>query len=300
MSEVVAINPRAPRRPEDFTQEQMDLLKRTLGVDLSDDEFALWTEIAKHCGLDPFRKQIYAVKRRSRGENRMVVMTGIDGYRAIAARTGLHAGTDDPIYEGASRNKQYPGKATITVYKLIGGMRVPFTASARWEEYVPPEGQNHAWKRSPHLMLGKCAEALALRRAFPEELAGVETEETIAYDIADRTITTSGLPEDEPSREEEIAERYQALPVNDKVAFAAWTREQDYRKPYSDAVLDAMDAKLDELAGTRAETPAEPEPPAEPEGDEPTEGRICAVKGCDEEATVEEHGIWTCEEHRSF
>jgi hypothetical protein len=65
----------------------------------------------------------------------------------------------------------------VTVYKMIAGQRCPFTATARWDQYYPGDSQGFMWRKMPHLMLGKCAEGLALRKAFPAELAGAYVKE---------------------------------------------------------------------------------------------------------------------------
>jgi phage recombination protein Bet len=169
MSTALAVAP----QPGEFSPEQIDLLKRTICKGSTDDEFTLFIGQCKRTGLDPFARQIHAVKRWDGKQKRevMQVQVGIDGYRLIAERTGLYAGNDDPVFDDEDK----PRKATVTVYKLVGGVRCPFTASARWEQYYPGEKQGFMWNKMPHLMLGKCAEALALRKAFPAELSGLYT-----------------------------------------------------------------------------------------------------------------------------
>lgn len=170
----------APR--DDWGRERLDLLKRTICKGSTDDEFELFVQVAKRTGLDPFAKQIYGVKRwdKRAGREVMTVQTGIDGYRAIAERTGCYAGSDDPVYD--VEDAKHPNKATVTVYKLVGGQRVPFSASARWSEYVQmgKEGPTKFWAQMPYLMLGKVAEALALRKAFPNDLSGIYTADEMA------------------------------------------------------------------------------------------------------------------------
>lgn len=153
-------------------ETKVDLIKRTVAVGATDDELALFMHQAKKTGLDPLARQIYFVKRQGKG----TIQTGIDGYRLVAERSGVYAGNDDPVFE-EQQGALNPAKATATVYKVISGIRCPFTASARWAEYFPGESQGWAWKKMPHVMLGKCAEALALRKAFPAELSGVYTFE---------------------------------------------------------------------------------------------------------------------------
>jgi len=157
----------------EYKPDQVDLIKRTVCSGASDDELKLFLMIAKHSGLDPFSRQIYAVMRKDKsiGKYVMTVQTSIDGFRLTAARTGQHAGTDDVEYD--SEIAPNPKWARVTVYRLVAGHRVPYTAKARWEEYLPQDG--FMWRKMPYLMLGKCAEALALRKAFPAELSGVYT-----------------------------------------------------------------------------------------------------------------------------
>lgn len=158
----------------EFTDDKIDLLKRTICKGATDDEFSLFLGQCERTGLDPFAKQIHAVKRWDAKQNRntMSIQIGIDGYRLIADRTGLYAGNDDPVYD----DEESPSRASVTVYKLVGGVRCAFTATARWKEYYPGDSQGFMWKRMPCVMLGKCAEALALRKAFPAELSGLYTD----------------------------------------------------------------------------------------------------------------------------
>ena len=147
-----------------------------------DEDLLLFLYTAKRTGLDPLTKQIYAVFRwDSRiGREKMAIQSGIDGFRLVAQRTGQYAGQDDVIYDPKDEATTYPKKASVTVYKIIEGQRVPFTATARWGEYVATDRDGNPdlmWKKMPYLMLGKCAEALALRKAFPNELSGIYTEE---------------------------------------------------------------------------------------------------------------------------
>lgn len=158
----------------EFTDDKIDLLKRTICKGANNDEFELFLGQCNRTGLDPFAKQIHAVQRWDAKQNRniMAIQIGIDGYRLIADRTGKYAGNDDPVFD----NEERPAKATVTVYKMVGGVRCPFTATARWTEYYPGDKLGFMWKSKPCLMLGKCAESLALRKAFPAELSGLYTD----------------------------------------------------------------------------------------------------------------------------
>lgn len=154
-------------------REQIDLIKKTVAKDATDTELDLFVYHCNKTGLDPLARQIYFQKRPSKNGPQMTILTAIDGYRLIADRTGKYAGNDDPVFD----NENVPRRATVTVWKLVAGVRSPFTATARWDQYYPGDAQGFMWRKMPHLMLGKCAEALALRKAFPAELSGLYTTE---------------------------------------------------------------------------------------------------------------------------
>lgn len=159
---------------QEFTQAQLDLITRTVAQGATPDELKMFLHVCKKAKLDPFMRQIHFVKRGGKA----TIQVGIDGYRAIAERTGNYVGSDDPAYEYDENKK--PHKASVTVYKLISNVRYAFSASAYWEEYKPQAGQDFMWNKMPHVMLGKVAEALALRKAFPNDLAGLYTQEEMA------------------------------------------------------------------------------------------------------------------------
>lgn len=174
--------------PDVLTPERIELLKRTVCRGASDDEFSLFVSVANRAGLDPFSRQIHAVRRG----NQMTIQTGIDGYRLIAQRSGQYAGQDDVVYdtdEGA-----HPNKATCTVYRFGNGQRIGTTKTARWKEYA--QESSPMWRKMPWAMLGKCAEALALRAAFPQELSGLYTSDEMdqAENIAPTTVNVALMP----------------------------------------------------------------------------------------------------------
>jgi phage recombination protein Bet len=148
----------------------------------SDSDLLMFLYVAKRTGLDPLTRQIHAVFRwdTRQGKEVMSIQVGIDGFRLVAQRTGLYAGQDDAKFLPEDEATEFPTKATVTVYKLINNERVPFTASARWAEYAPKSAKGEIefmWKKMPYTMLGKVAEALALRKGFPNELSGIHTDD---------------------------------------------------------------------------------------------------------------------------
>ncbi len=174
-----------------LTRPQVELIKRTVAKGASDDELKMFIQVCHGAQLNPFMKQVHFVKRWDSREGKEVgaIQVGIDGFRAVAESSGAYAGNDDPIYDGekdielkatekvAARKITVPAKATVTVFKIVEGQRYGFTATARWEEYYPGQKMGFQWHIRPYLMLGKCAEALALRKAFPKLLSGMYAQE---------------------------------------------------------------------------------------------------------------------------
>lgn len=158
-------------KQEGFSKSQIELITNTVARGATPDELKLFLYTAQRVNLDPLTKQIHFVKRGGQ----MTIQTGIDGYRVIADRSGTLAGIDDAVFD--TESEDHPNKASVTVYRIVNGERVSFTASARWAEYAPQGNQAFMWTKMPYLMLGKCAEALALRKAFPNDLSGIYTNE---------------------------------------------------------------------------------------------------------------------------
>ena len=173
---------------ENITPDQITLIKSQIAVDATDDELKLFLHVANKSGLDPLARQIYFIKRGGK----MTIMTAIDGFRAIADRTGQYIGSSDPIFED---NGSIPAKATVTVNKVVAGVVGNFTATARWDEYYPGKSQGFMWDKMPHTMLGKCAEALALRKAFPAQLSGLYTGDEMDQ------AQNDGKPNNDPPKE---------------------------------------------------------------------------------------------------
>jgi phage recombination protein Bet len=165
-----------------FTDDQVSLIKRTICAGSTDDELSLFVTTAKRLGLDPFARQIFAVKRwdsRTRTEV-MAIQVSIDGFRLVAERTGAYAPGSRTEYEYDDAGKLV--RATAFVKKFTHGTWHETPEDAYYEEYVQTnkEGKPNAmWARMPRVMLAKCAEARALRRAFPLELGGVYIPEEL-------------------------------------------------------------------------------------------------------------------------
>jgi phage recombination protein Bet len=173
-----------------WTPEQQAVLQST-GIDqgVTQPELRAFLHEAQRTGLDPFTRQIYLIGRWDKRAGRKVYrsQTGIDGYRVIAhraaERTGQQLSYDDTLWcgeDGAWRDvwlaKEAPAAAKVTVRR--GAAR--FSAVAVWAEYVPLDRDGKPtglWSKMGAVMIAKCAEALALRKAFPHDLAGIYTAE---------------------------------------------------------------------------------------------------------------------------
>lgn len=168
----------------DFTQDQVNLIKTQIAPKATNDELKLFLNQAKRTGLDPLARQIYAIHRKQKDASgnwveKMTIQTSIDGFRVIAERSGDYAGQDEPLFEEGGSG--YPSKCKITVYRFRNDIRYPAAVGiAYWEEYVQTDRDGNPsglWKKMPHVMLAKVAEALALRKAYPQDLSGLYTSE---------------------------------------------------------------------------------------------------------------------------
>jgi len=170
-----------------WTNDQRAALVQ-LGVDqASDADLAVFFHQCQRTGLDPFARQIYMISRKDRGQIKQTIQTGIDGFRLIARRaTDASRGTlgyDDTLWcdqngrwSDVWLRREPPAAAKVTVIR--NGERFP--AVALFTEYAGYKYDGNLtkmWADKGALMLAKCAEALALRKAFPQDLSGLYTSD---------------------------------------------------------------------------------------------------------------------------
>jgi len=158
-----------------FTPKHLELIKNQIAPNATNEEFDLFIMMSRRMRLDPLLRQLYFVKF---GSN-VSYITSIDSYRIIAHRTGFFAGVDLPKFDYDKGGKLT--HCSITVYKLIESQKFGFSAKIKFSEY---NTGNNQWASKPETMLAKVAEAHALRKAFPQDLNGVYTQD----EMPERTI----------------------------------------------------------------------------------------------------------------
>ncbi len=176
-------------RQDAMSNEAVELIKATIAKGATDSELKLFLYQCERTGLDPLAKQIYSIKRAGK----MVTQIGIDGARLVAQRSGRYAGQDGPYWCGEDGqwtdvwlSDNAPRAAKVNVYLMGVDRGTP--GVAHWREYA--QTSSDMWRKMPALMLAKCAEMLALRKAFPQELSGLYTAEEMSQ--ADNVIEVTG------------------------------------------------------------------------------------------------------------
>ena len=205
------------RAVQTYAPEDIELIKSTICKGSTDSEFKLFMYQSKATGLNPLARQIYAVKRWDSKERRevMSIQVSIDGFRLIAERTGKYAGQVGPFWcgeDGVWRDVWL--KSTPPVAARIGVLRSDFKEPcwgvARFDAYaqrLKEGGLSRMWGSMGDVMIAKCAEALGLRKAFPQELSGLYTNDEMQQ----------AETYDSPSHIEEFISTEQAADIDTKL-----------------------------------------------------------------------------------
>lgn len=158
----------------EMSEDQKALLKQACSsANLNDSQFALLVEVARRSGLDPFRRHLYGLFFAGK----FTLVTGIDGFRAVARRNGL-CGVDEVVYtyDEKDKDQKFPKTATATVYRRGEDGRERYAVTVWWREFAryTKDGKlQENWLTKGHVMLGKCAKAQAFREGFTESLGGI-------------------------------------------------------------------------------------------------------------------------------
>ncbi len=206
----------------DYAPRQLELMRNTVARDCSSEEFNLFVAAARRAGLDPFRRQISAIvfSKGNAEKRRMAIITTIDGLRSIAGRSLRYRPDDQEpsfTYDAELKGPTNPlgiDRVMVRVYirDQSGNEWHPVVGVAYWSEFAPvadewvddertgkrkPSGRQYLdpksqWAKMPRLMLAKCAEAIAIRRAFPEDLSGLYE----ASEVDRQQLTEAVLPTD--------------------------------------------------------------------------------------------------------
>jgi phage recombination protein Bet len=182
-----------------FTSDQINLIKGTICKGATNDELKWFLYQAARAQLDPFSRQIYWVKRK---DGTTFTLVSIDGLRLVAQRSGEYAGQMGPEWcnkDGSWHNVWLEDGPPFAA--RVGAMRKgasqPIWGVARFQSYAPrnKDGQIFGnWRSMPDVMIAKCAEALALRKAFPQDLSGLYSGDEMEQAIpdSDRKLENGG------------------------------------------------------------------------------------------------------------
>lgn len=237
MNNVVPITSNVPRA---YNASQLDLIRRTVAKDTTNDEFNMFVEVCKNMRLDPFRKQLYCIvySKDNPNKRKVAFITGIDGFRAVAERNGNYRPDNEPTHFETDNEAKDPDtnplgliSATVKGFKQDkSGEWFPVVATAYWEEFAPlsevwewddvarkkqPTGKfklDGNWGRMGRVMLAKCAEAQMLRKGWPEDLSGVHAPEEMDAMAKELTAT-------EEIEEYQKIERTKRIGGNDTIMF---------------------------------------------------------------------------------
>ena len=166
-----------------WDEKQIAALKQVGLENVPNPELAVFLHYCQRTGLDPFARQIYMIKR----SDKYTIQASIDGLRIVAQRSNEYAGQVGPYWCGEDGvwtdiwlEKKPPVAAKVGVMRK--GFTEPLFAVAKFESYaVMYNGKlGNLWAKMPDLMIAKCAEALALRKAFPNDLSGIYTNDEMA------------------------------------------------------------------------------------------------------------------------
>src|SRR5258708_5466027 len=196
MADIIAL-------PTQFSDQQVEIMRHTVAKDVPAPEFGAFLEVCKYRQLNPFNREIYAIMRGSGTNRQMTIQVSIDGFRLLAERSGKYRGQKGPFFcgeDGAWKEEWLSNKPPVLA--KVGIVRSDFDetiwAIARYGSYVQFKdgAPTTMWAKMPDILLAKCAEALAIRKTFPLQVAGLYVHEEMMQSndpIADARMRAPSL-----------------------------------------------------------------------------------------------------------
>jgi phage recombination protein Bet len=252
-----------------FNDRVIQLIRQTVCPGASALELATFLYNARRLGLDPMTRQIYFIKYDPKAPGEIVV--GINGYRAQAEESGCYAGSDEAVYEYEQVGQPggAPSKATVTVWKIVAGQRVPFTAAARWEEFYPGEGKKgEQYRKRPHNQLAIRAESHALRKGFPQQTERLQMQPPPA--AWEQAVEADERARDDPDKIARDARTYDQVFAVEEDVVVSGGRVVDRQ---TGEVLSEPSSAQDLTAPEPSGAAAPPSPVAPPDQENPLIGK---------------------------
>lgn len=196
--------------PEKKKDTRLAVLRNTVAQGATDSEFAMFLEFCKGTKLNPFKREIWFMKTKSytnkRGETvegRVTIMTGFNGFLAIANAHPEYDGMKTEVVRNEDGSLEY---AETSVFRK--DRKYPSVCRAYFKEFYKPGnfGKESQWDKQPVVMLSKCSKSHALREAFPQELGGLYTQEEVEIGDQGPTLTFEQINKLNAEQQREIVE----------------------------------------------------------------------------------------------
>lgn len=198
------------------TKDQLDILRKTVAIGATESEFSMFLALCRSTGLNPYKREVWFVKAGGRAQ----IMTGINGFRAIANANGEYDGTELGLIGpgGEYLPATYPKDDFIGAWAKCHrkDRKIPAEGIAMVAEYDKKFGN---WKTMRRVMILKCAESVALRAAFPQQLNGLYTTEEMPREFSETPAATEVAID---KKAVELATSPEAHKILTKCKFAGW------------------------------------------------------------------------------
>lgn len=266
---------------------QKKMIRESFMNGASDKEAEVLLMVAMRMQLDPFQKQIHFVPRMvkvgDKREERWSFQISLQGWRAIAERTGLYEGVSDPEWVEDPNHKGFPLSCTITAHRRDRERPAKYTARfAEFCQFTFDGKPTKMWNEKPYLMLEKCAEVNAIAKLFPEHQPS-----DLAMAMAEANIVQADFMADETAEPPPPKLPGQAEIVRDFLEAITACQSPDELKAISERIAateiaksdgaflrDKYKAKMREFDKAKREAAKAPPAETEPMSDEETAAAV--------------------------